>query len=329
MQWRPGRGKPFGDPGRKRINRKEPWSGKNGRNRMRIGGKAEDPLVRERHYTPKIPIYELKANRKCMDNRYLRNALAMPETRRTMFRLRRRISAVLITGAFATLFAGWLCLERYIPQGGYFEFTRNPIMGMSRFRGFGAGMIAAARDLEKNRAVRATYGDWLLTLHRPSGLDTITLGCVTDDGLRAYVAGYNDLVDLFIKWRGIPRNSRKQWEYILEDSNLYFDKQARNEAPLTLVPDGPPTKLPGSRAVASVSALKRGESRIVAYELRWGTRDPLLLFVLPIENVFTCLPGPNGSDFLLIRGQRFGRARTLVYDLRYRSEISIEKKNIP
>jgi hypothetical protein len=248
-----------------------------------------------------------------------------------MFRLRKRVSAVLITGAFATLFAGWLYVRLYIPQGGYLEFVQKPLVGMSRFRGYCAGITAAVRDVAHNQAARATYGDASQAVHRRSGLTFLSVGCVTDDGLKAYVAGYNKFVDLHIQWRGIPRNSRRQWEYILENPDLYFQKQSESGGTLNLIVDAPPTRSNNRRETASVTTLRHSsdKNKIVAYELKWGPTSLLLMGFRPIGNAFICAPGPDGSDFLLLRGQRRGSMMTLAYDLRYGSETGIEHTNLP
>jgi hypothetical protein len=244
-----------------------------------------------------------------------------------MFRSRTRwISALIVILAVA-----WVSFHLLIPAGGVFEFLQSEerMFGMSYFRGYCAGMAAARRDLADNKAVIATFGEMLFRLDASTGLPLVSLGCVADRGIFGYTDGYDRLVELYVQWKGLPRNSRKRWEYILQDPAEYFRIRSQPVTPLRLVADAPPILASDGKTRVALKAIRSTgyKNKVVLHELNWGLKR-INIYTLPIDGTIHCLAGPPESDFIVVRCMAEGIDRTpipytYVLDLRYECEIKI------
>ena len=180
----------------------------------------------------------------------------------------------------------------------------------SYLRAYCLGVTAAAEDLARNKAVLVTIGHTDEKLDERTGLTILTQGSVADRGMFGYAAGYNRIVDVFIRLRGIPSNSRKPWEQILSNVNEYFDSRAKDDPPLQLVVDGKPVIMSDGRQVSFLSH-ENPNHKVIYYDLKWGNEIyPLLTFYPHSDDTMQFYPGPPGSDFVVLRG---GDGNQFVY----------------
>jgi hypothetical protein len=143
-------------------------------------------------------------------------------------------------------------------------FLNRAQTGWSYVRGYFAGIGWAKADLEENRALIMGGGPML---DQETGPRTWGLDCTVDRGMEGVADGYNRIVRLWVRLKGSPPYSRKQWEGILFHLTEYFDKRAQTEPPENFVVDGPP--ILASDGITKVSLKFRKPD---TYLITWDTK---------------------------------------------------------
>lgn len=196
----------------------------------------------------------------------------------------------------------------------------------------------AAADIKDNRAYILLAGLPGACLDRETGLTIWSVGCVVDNGIDGLVDGYNRIIRLYVRWKGPPSYSRKQWEKILFGLNEYFDDRAKREPPQHLVADGPPVLAPDGRTRVWLKSRHKPKYDRVDYFLTWEPDVECLAWPWPRHGVLEYYPGPPGSDLLLLRGVQAREKEvasvlvdretevTSVFDMRFYSILRSESK---
>jgi hypothetical protein len=234
-------------------------------------------------------------------------------------------TAVAITIVSAGIFAA----HYLFPKDPDRAFLNRAHTGWSYTRGYCAGMRWAKADIEEDRALILGGGSPGGPLDRETGLRTWELDCTADHGMDGVRDGYNRIVRLWVHLKGPPSYSRKRWESMLFHLGEYFNKRAQTEPPIPFIADGPPILAPDSETKVFLKARSRDK-----YLLTWeaGTtsrfwspfsrKGPIEFSTSPLsprDGVLLYLPGPPGSDLLLLRG-RAGNSQkvmTAAFDMRY------------
>lgn len=222
-----------------------------------------------------------------------------PKSRPWRF-FRRPLAWVILIGVLVVLIAAVVALT-FMPDLNYASGYRD-------------GAAAARKDLAQGRAVNLFSGlpRWSEMLDWETGLPNQTTGCAIDPKIEGYVAGYRKTVSDYIAEHGLPPNSRKKWESILFDLQKYYEDRARDGSPEVLRLDGKVVSPDGRTAVRLmiqpatpdipdaylVGTVQRGSQKSVEWSA-W----PLG----PENQRLACFWGPDGGDFLILRGRPQGK----------------------
>ncbi len=233
-------------------------------------------------------------------------------------------------------FSGLISIKFLFPRDESRKFLNTPPQGWSYLRGYCAGIRWAAADIRQDRAYILAAGLTGPALDRETGLTTWSVGCLVDNGIEGMAAGYNRIIRSYVRWKGPPSYSRKQWEKILFGLNRYFDDRAKREPPQRLVADGPPVLAPDGKTKIWLKSRHNPKYERVDYLLAWEPNIECLVWPWPRNRTLEYYPGPVGSDVLLLRG---GLARekdrptavitqdtivTVAFDMRHGLTLSFE-----
>jgi hypothetical protein len=164
-------------------------------------------------------------------------------------------------------------------------------------------------------------------------LTILTLGCAKTPAVEGFCNGYNYAIDTYVRWWGFPKNSRKRWESILLNPDAYFDNRSRTEKPQTLLLSGAPASIHGTSLWLKEVINK--DNKLLDYRLACedknlpcGIYDCMIWPMIPFNKSLEVFAGPEGSDFLVVRGfnQASNHPATLVFDLRYGGWIELERE---
>ena len=156
----------------------------------------------------------------------------------------------------------------------------------------------------------------------------MTFGGAGRSELFGFCDGYNRVIDTYIRWFGLPTNSRKAFESILLNPGEYFDKRLKTEAPLTVTLDGNAVRLPNRAMVLSLTSVRNKDNKLIDYQLSWNTNYCWTHFLVPMDNTLSIFAAPMESDFLVVRGRDQVRncTATFVLDLRYGYWIELSRE---
>lgn len=219
---------------------------------------------------------------------------------------RRPLVWVFVTGVLVVLVAAVVVLT-FVPELNY------PA-------GYLDGAAAARNDLAQGRAVNLFSGlpRWSEMLDRETGLPNQTTGCIVDPRIEGYVAGYRKTVSHYIAEDGLPSNSRKKWESILFDLPKYYEDRARDASPEVLRLNGKVAS-PDSKTVVRLMIQPPTPDIPDAYlvgTVQRGSQEPVEWSAYPLgpENQhLECFWGPDGSDFVILRGRLQGKDESMFY----------------
>jgi hypothetical protein len=223
----------------------------------------------------------------------------------------------------------------FFPNAAYRNFMeRAPKWSYSR--SFCAGIIAAHRDWIDKQSVINTVGEMPLVQDRETGLAVLTFGCVGTPSNLGFCNGYNRVITAYANWWSPPRNSRKNWEAILLDPDAYFNERLRSNKAQPLVTNGGPVLGREHGTPVWLKEVRNKDNKLIGHQLACkdrslacGVYTCLTWPLIPIDGTLEMFAGPEGSDFLVVRGfdEAQKRQATLVFDLRYGSRIALGRES--